>query len=67
MVLGNSKGRGKIVVLFSIYKTLHNIYEDYSGDNKMIRVTVMAMEMIILRAKKMCADDIHIIQICKYN
>ena len=39
MVLGNSKGRGKInsfngiVVLFSIYKRLHNIYEDYSDDN----------------------------------
>ena len=40
LVLGNSKGRGKInsfngiVVLISIYKRLHNIYEDYSGDNK---------------------------------
>ena len=39
MVLGNSKGRGKInqfdwkVVLLSIYKRLHNIYEDYSDDN----------------------------------
>ena len=39
MVLGNSKGRGKInsfngiVVLFSIYKRLHNIYEDHSDDN----------------------------------
>ena len=27
----------------------------------MIRVTVMAMEMIILRAKKLCADNIYII------
>ena len=39
MVLGNSKGRGKInlfdgkVVLLSIYKRVHNIYEDYSDDN----------------------------------
>ena len=73
MVLGNSKGRGKInsfngiVVLFSIYKRLHNIYEDYSGDNKNDHRDSDGDGDDNLKSKKLCADNIHIIQIFKYN